>query len=216
MTITEEVTAMTSLAGEQPKLTNYFLNSDNSWKPYAEKTEFIQYVSPIGGIPIDEKVANVDFIKLPFYKDVILVRILIDRHAEMPEYFFFARVGKEFILINGDSNTFFEINRKAGFEVNEDTVLEYLKFFCLFLMTEEGSFFIIEGPESEFIADRSGYDRDRVLKGYDGAMIEQVVDNSRLRVSARVLHGNGYYDSLFSVYKDGAIEMEQDVFLFSA
>lgn len=195
-------------------LTTY-TTTDGTWKEYADKDKLIEYVNPIDTYEISKQSAEVLVKKIPFYEDVELIRISPDKWAEPHEevFFFFAKTGDTLIELRGLNQDLYELNEVQPPILNDDTYLDYLKFFCYFLAGDAESnfsrFYVLEGKESEFIQNLSGYEKDKYIKGYDGPKID-TTSNPYVLIDARVIHDSYNYDAQFELHSDGTVVMLED------
>ncbi len=202
-------------------LTNYYLKDDPSWAILPEPEVFVDYINPVGGYYIDLKLADIRHKKLPFYENLEIIRIYGDKWNEIPEEefcAFFLRQGPDLIELDGISESIYRANDLGKLILNRDTCADYLKFFCMFLTPEDSNqpFYILEGPESEFIYNFSKFDKDKFLKDYKGMTVTESVSSGLFNAHARVMQADSLYDAYFEIYPDGTVVMKDDVLVGAA
>jgi hypothetical protein len=201
-------------------LTTYSV-PDDSWTSFENSDWFLDYINPLNGQEIDKLSSVVQMKKLPFYKNVEILRVNLDKWAEPEEtsFFYFAKVKEpyenlrdKFIELRGLSEDIYEINELGGLELNKETYLEYLKFFCYFLIDDEKqtNFFVIEDKYSEFLELFSDYEKDRILQDYPGANFELKTDTGVVEAYSRVMFGEEVFDAIFEIHADGTVVMTND------
>lgn len=159
--------------------------------------------------------------KLPFYDNVELIRINPDKWSDDPSYFFFARSGDNLTEFGGLSEHIYEVNDYGGLQLNAETYAEYLKFYCMFLLAEDedgeafDAFYIIEGAESEYLDEKSPFEKDKILKNYEGLSIEGPNSRGVVIAKARLFHFGALYDAIFEISDDGTIVMSDDTYIGS-
>lgn len=187
--------------------TSYSPSHDNGWKPMKNAKNFVDYINPLSGIYLENRAVEVLEKPLSFYKKVELIRVRPDKLSDEIQYFFFVRIGEIVLPLKAWSEDIYRVNALTELSINDDTVFDYLKFFCYFI---EGTFFLIESADSEFL---SGYysqmDRDRFLSGYNGIEIVSEEDD-RFVVQSRVIHDGYLFDAVYEVFKDGTVTMTSD------
>lgn len=189
-------------------LTTYFVERDETWKSF-NPDGLIEFLSPIEGVHLDQKSTEILTKSLPFYKGPQLLKVCKNKLVSEREFSFFIKYDDIIIPLKGRSENIFETNNVSAPLINKETVLDYLKFFCLFI---EGPYFIIENADSEFITGYSPLDKARILNGYEGAKITDGID--RFVVNIRVLHENILYEVIYEVFKDGNVTMTEDKHIY--
>lgn len=191
----------------------FFNCDDGSWKNYDKALELIEFVSPIDGMEISPAYSNVYVKSLPFYEKVDLIHLQTQGfEGEEIFYFFIEDHNKnEYIMLKGMSDVIHDLNSTGVLRLNDENIVDYLKFFCQFVKDDEGEcFFIVEGEESETIDGLSPYDKSRYLRKFEGTKIIEFAEMFKFHVEARVYHTGHVYDALFELKKDGAVEMLKD------
>jgi hypothetical protein len=203
---------------KQRQLISLFDHEDKSWSEYDNAQKFLDFINPVGGeITLSLKDTEVNKKALPFYKDVDLIKVssLVDDEFT----FFFLKADEEFLMLNGDSAIIQEINEMDKLKLTNDNVFDYLKFFCFFIETfdeEAGvvdSFYIIEGPDSEFIKGESEYQRKRCLRKYTGPRVISSADQKSFAIESRMIYAGSLFDTKFKISDKGDVTMTEDNYI---
>tara|TARA_R110001592_G_scaffold16881_10_gene71633 strand:- start:1319 stop:1930 length:612 start_codon:yes stop_codon:yes gene_type:complete len=197
-------------------LISLFNCDDGSWESYDQTAAFLSFISPMEGQELNAGNTKVFSKPLPFYNDVKILQVTSVAWEEEPTYYFFLQHGDDYILLRGLSDVIHELNETGAINLSKDNVMDYLKFFCLFTKNEEGEcYYIIEGQNSEFLAELSGYDKSRHLRKYQGLEVSDFDNLGRCIIKTRVLNEGHVYDATFEVLKTGNVEMKDDVMIGS-
>ena len=91
---------------------------------------------------------EVSWRSLPFYEQVVLIR-LRDRTwlPENLQIFYLANQG-QLTRLDGTSPPIHQTNADAPVRLNDDNVLDYLRFFCFFVRGEDGPFLVAESMDT--------------------------------------------------------------------
>lgn len=197
------------------KLISLFDNDDKSWSAYEDTQAFLDFINPVGGeYTLTMQDTEVHRKSLPFYKDVDLIKVSSLEEDEFT--FFFLKTDDEFLMLNGDSAIIHEINEMDKLKLDKDNIFDYLKFFCFFIETfdeEVGvvdSFYIIEGPDSEFIRSESEYQRKRCLRKYTGPRVISSADQKSFAIETRMIYAGSLFDTKFKITDKGEVAMTED------
>lgn len=195
---------------EQP-LISLFNCDDGSWEKYAKTSEFLEFISPMEGQELTTGNTKVFAKDLPFYNGVRILQTATMLYEDEPTYYFFLEYNGDYVLLRGLSDAIHEVNDTGAINLDEENVLDYLKFFCLFTKNDEGEcYYIIEGPQSEFLQELSGYDKSRHLRKFEGTEVSEFDKLGRCLIKTRVLNEGYVYDATFEVTKTGNVEMKDD------
>ena len=192
-------------------LISMFNCDDGSWQAYDKSVEFLAFISPMDGVDLNASNTKVFTKPLPFYNDVSILQVTSLAWEEEPTYYFFLENGDDYILLRGMSDVIHELNETGVISLTAENAMDYLKFFCLFTKDENGEcYYIIEGPESEFLSEFSGYDKSRHLRKFEGSEVSGFDDLGRCLVKTRVLNEGHVYNATFEITKSGHVEMKED------
>ncbi|MFG6158070.1 ankyrin repeat domain-containing protein [Halomonas sp. 1390] len=180
--------------------------------PDKERAGFLEQISPVDGKwPLDTETAIVSWRQLPFYDSVALISI---RNSELDErntrLFYLTDQGKLFRL-NGTSPPIHEVNAKAPIKINEDNVLDYLRFFCFFVRGEEGPFYIAEDADDPLLPRFTEEAAQSVLEGtVRPASFDGKNQHGHFICSSVVNYSNAIFIANFAVQPTGMLEMLND------
>lgn len=187
---------------------------DQNWNAVQgeELAGFLEQINPIDGkhrVSVDS--TQVQWRMLPFYETVALIRVKdpnwIDPNLEI---YYLTDQGNLFRL-NGTSPPIHEVNAKAPVKINEENVLEYLRFFCFFVRGEEGPFYIAESMEDPNMPTDMDDTTRSVIEGtIRPASLEGVNEQKHLLCDAVVFYSNALFIANFAVQQTGMIEMLDD------
>lgn len=148
---------------------------------------------------------------LPFYEDVVLIRLQDDTWGkENLNVFYLAKEG-ELTRLDGTSLPIHDTNRTAPIHVSEDNVLDYLRFFCFFVRGEDGPFLICEDMNEPGLPKAPDQATARAIEGtlrpatYEGQNVE-----GHYMCDAIVYYANALFLANFAIQPTGMIEMLED------
>ena len=148
---------------------------------------------------------------LPFYVQVVLIR-LRDR-TWLPEnlsIYYLANQGN-LTRLDGTSPPIHQTNADAPIRINDDNVLEYLRFFCFFVRGEDGPFLVAEGMDTHGMPQSMDDTTRRVIEGtIRPATFEGKNAEGYWLCDAIVFYSNALFFSNFAVQPTGMIEMTDD------
>lgn len=195
------------------KAITFFNCDDGSWKNYDKASELIEFVSPIDGMELSPAHTDAFVKSLPFYDKVDLVHVATQGWEGEELFYFFLddHNSGQYIMLKGMSDVIHELNATDVLRLNNDNIIDYLKFFCQFTKDDEGEcFFIVENEQSETVDGLSAYDKSRYLRKFDGTQITEFPSMFKFHVETRVYHTGHVYNSQFEIKKDGSVEMLKD------
>ena len=188
--------------------------TDEGWNKTSGEA-FEGFLDQVGTIDakyaVDVSSTEVHWRRLPFYENVVLIR-LRDRSWGKPKLniYYLTDQGNLYRL-NGTSPPIHEVNAKAPIKVNEDNVLDYLRFFCFFVRGEEGPFLIAESMDDPYIPQNLDPKTKTVIEGtVRGATFEGKNDQGHFLCDAVVYYSNALFIANFAVQPSGMIEMLDD------
>ncbi len=184
---------------------------DKCWKRYENEKGFLQFISPLDGQDFSSSGADVYIRDLPFYNNVELIQVRsLDEYAE-PVFHFFLKYDSEYAQLKGSSDTIHEVNVESELCITIDTVFDYLKFFSLFTVNEDGdAFYIIDGQDCEFLKGLSAYEKSRHLRKFNGSVVDDAQEMGVYKIETRVLCAGVLYNCRFDITSDGFVEMIED------
>jgi hypothetical protein len=155
--------------------------------------------------PFDEEQCTVRSEELSFYRNAKRVEIFIPYSLPPITY--------EFILtpdglkkLDGTREAFNEINRNAGLELNDDTIVPYVKFVLSRLSGEDDSFKLIETRHDVVFTDNISFFTFlflllRLFK------VNFTFTNNEYSITAPVLYDNHLYRAEIRVTEAGEIDI---------
>lgn len=187
---------------------------DNNWVKVTgeEKDGFIEQVHPIDGKhQCEASTTEVAWRNLPFYENIAMIRVHDDNWAKANlNVYYLVREGQLYRL-NGTSPPIHEVNEVAPIKLNEDNILEYLKFFCFFVRGEEGPFLIVEDMDNPHLpSDMDDSTRSAIAGVVRPATYEGKNEEGKYMCDAIVFFSNALFIANFAVEQSGAIEMLDD------
>ena len=187
---------------------------DENWNAVEgeELAGFLGQIDPIDGkhkVSVDS--TQVHWRVLPFYETVALIRVKDPNWLDENLSIYYLTDQGNLFRLNGTSPPIHEVNAKAPIKVNEENVLEYLRFFCFFVRGEEGPFYIAESMEDPNMPQEMDDTTRSVIEGtIRGANFEGMNEQGHLLCDAVVFYSNALFIANFAVQTTGMIEMLDD------
>lgn len=154
---------------------------------------------------------KVSWRSLPFYEQVVLIR-LTDR-TWLPEnlaIFYLANQGQT-VRLDGTSPPIHQTNADAPIRINDDNVLDYLRFFCFFVRGEDGPFLVAESMDTPGMPREMD---DATRKAIEGTIRAASFEGKNAEgywlCDAIVFYSNALFFSNFAIQPSGMIEMTDD------
>jgi hypothetical protein len=189
-------------------------HDDDLWNA-VEGEELAGFLAQVGTVDGKHRTSadttKVAWRTLPFYEQVVLIR-LTDK-TWLPDnlsIFYLANQG-QLTRLDGTSPPIHQTNADAPVRINDDNVLDYLRFFCFFVRGEDGPFLVAESMDT-FGMPRNIDDASRkAIEGtIRGASFEGKNAEGFWLCDAIVFYSNALFFSNFSVQPSGMIEMTDD------
>ena len=173
---------------------------------------FLNQVNPIDGkYTANPESAKVAWTTLPFYDQVALIRIEDSSWNPSHLRIYYLTDRGTLYRLNGTSPPIHEVNGKAPVKVNENNVLDYLRFFCFFVRGEEGPFLIAEDVDGPYVPSNVDEKTRKVIENtvrpssYEGRN-----EQGHFLCDAVVFYSNALFIANFAVHDTGMIEMLDD------
>jgi hypothetical protein len=187
---------------------------DDKWNSVTgeELAGFLEEINPIDGkYKVSPETTEVAWRQLPFYDNVALIRV---RDPSWPNkklnIYYLTEVGTLYRLA-GTSPPIHEVNAKAKIKLNEENVLDYLRFFCFFVRGEEGPFLIAESMEDPSLPKDVDPQTKAVIEGtIRPATYEGKNEQGFFLCDAVVYYSNALFIANFAIQPGGMIEMLDD------
>lgn len=188
--------------------------SSDLWRDFGDDdlAALLGRISPVDGKwPLLPETTRAKRRWLPWYEHIELIRL---RSAELDEQnvvlFFLHDQGKLYRL-NGTSPPIHEANIKGEININEENVLEYLRFFTYFVRGEEGAFYLAETVLDPLLPRFDDPALRAVLAGtVQPATFERREENGNYLCRAVVYYSNALFSADFAVEPTGMIRMIDD------
>lgn len=188
--------------------------NDDKWNAVTgeELAGFLEQINPIDSkYKVSAESTQVHWRQLPFYDSVALIRVKDPNWVNQSLNIFYLTDQGNLFRLNGTSPPIHEVNAKAPIKVNEENVLEYLRFFCYFVRGEEGPFYIAESMEDPNMpTDMDDTTRSVVEGTVRPATFEGVNEQGHYLCDAVVFYSNALFIANFAVQPTGMIEMLDD------
>ena len=189
-------------------------HDDDKWNAVngAEKQGFFDKVETIDGKHTPSMdTTEIHWRQLPFYKQVVLVRLRDPNWDPSHLCIYYLANKGELTRLDGTSPPIHMMNAEAPIKVTEGNVLDYLRFFCFFVRGEEGPFLISETMDSYGLPDNLDDTTKKAIEGVlRPASYEGKNDDGHLLCDAIVYYSNALFLSNFAVQPSGMIEMMED------
>lgn len=188
--------------------------NDNNWNAVEgeELTGFLDQINPIDGkYRTSPNSTQVAWRTLPFYDSVALIRVQDPNWVNKKMTIYYLTDQGNLFRLNGTSPPIHEVNSKAPVKINDDNVLEYLRFFCFFVRGDEGPFYVAEDMSDANLPQDMDATTKSVIEGtIRPASFEGMNDQGHFLCDAVVFYSNALFIANFSVQPGGMIEMLND------
>ncbi len=188
--------------------------NDDKWNPVEgeELAGFLEQINPIDGkYRVDAASTQVQWRMLPFYESIALIRVKDPNWVNKKLSIYYLTDQGNLFRLNGTSPPIHEVNAKAPVKVNEENVLDYLRFFCYFVRGEEGPFYIAESMEDPNMPTEMDDTTRSVIEGtIRAASFEGMNEQGHFLCDAVVFYSNALFIANFAVQPTGMIEMLDD------
>ncbi len=187
---------------------------DNNWNAVTgdELAGFLDQINPIDGkYRTSPQSTQVHWRTLPFYETVALIRVNDPNWVNKKLNIYYLTDQGNLFRLNGTSPPIHEVNNKAPIKLNEDNVLDYLKFFCFFVRGEEGPFYIAEDIADPNMPSEMDDTTRSVIEGtVRPSSFEGMNEQGHFLCDAVVFYSNALFIANFAIQHTGMIEMLRD------
>lgn len=188
--------------------------NDDKWAPVEGEylQGFLEQINPVDGkYKVSAQTSKVSWRQLPFYENVVLVRVQDPTWSPGHLTIFYLTEQGNLFRLNGTSPPIHEVNAKAPVKITEENVLEYLKFFCFFVRGEEGPFLIAEDMDNPDMPKNMDAQTRSVIEGtVRPATYEGKNEQGFFLCDAVVFYSNALFIANFAIQPSGMIEMLDD------
>ncbi len=177
-----------------------------------ELTNFLDQISPVDGKwPLDAEKTSVFWRQLPFYDSVALISVRNNELDERNTRLFYLTDEGNLFRLNGTSPPIHEVNAKAPIKINEENVLDYLRFFCYFVRGEEGPFYIAEQADDPILPRFSQETARSILEStVRPATFDGMSEQGYFLCDVVVSYSNAIFIANFAVQPTGMVVMLDD------
>lgn len=188
--------------------------NDNNWNSVDgdELAGFLDQINPIDGkYRTSPNSTQVAWRTLPFYETVALIRVKDPNWVNKKMCIYYLTDQGNLFRLNGSSPPIHEVNSKAPVKINENNVLDYLRFFCFYVRGDEGPFYIAEDMSDENLPKDMDETTRSVISGtIRPASFEGMNEQGYFLCDAVVYYSNALFIANFAIQPSGMIEMLND------
>lgn len=182
------------------------------WKElhYSHRKD-LQLIAHAGLIDGFDTIEGARTSKLPFYKNTTIVELQGVAGGERAIVSFVS--GEQFFAqITGDSSIIHQINSNGVSPViNRETALDYVKFFCIAVAGDQGTFRIVSKPDE--LPGWEAFDSDAYESLSSLLFAPEISIGSQegeFVIRACTLHAGQLFSVVFGVSQNGLVEMKSD------
>lgn len=188
--------------------------NDQNWNAVQgdELAGFLEQINPIDGkYKVSAATTQVHWRMLPFYESVALVRVKDPNWLGKNLNIYYLTDQGNLFRLNGTSPPIHEVNAKAPIKINEQNVLDYLRFFCFFVRGEEGPFYVSESMADPNMPAQMDDGTRAVIEGaIRPASFDGMNPQGHYLCDAVVFYSNALFIANFAIQPSGMIEMLED------
>lgn len=164
------------------------------------------------GMKFNPETTRVMQAELPFYEGGYLMEICDEAANDLRGPLWFVCIEERMLFLNGSSAPIHDMNETAAILLTQETVVDYVHFFCFFVHGDEGPFLVLEDVEFPAI-DQEKNDAASLKLIQESCRTMELTEvraNGFFIVKGTILYGNALFDADFAVTEDGMIEMIDD------
>jgi ankyrin repeat protein len=160
--------------------------------------------------PLDDSRTRIWWSRLSFYgPGVRLIRVRNPQWKDEKLFLYLLLHGAETYPLTGASPPLHELNGKAPLRLTENNVLDYLRFFCFFVRSQEGPFYVLENDLDPLIPDHPVV-RQAVAGTLRPASFEGFNPQGDFLCDAVIYYSNAIFLANFAVEPSGMVRMLDD------
>ncbi len=184
-------------------------------KPDAQQSEkLVQSISPFLDVPMDAKTTSVMVHDLSFYPGYFLAELSQNESYPQKTRSVVASGQGAVFVLNGTNDVVYKLNKAAPILLDDNTIIEYVRFFFSYVRGKHGRFLIVESVDDMNWREEPSIAGRKAL----AKMIEPVTLKSKNADGTYLFKANMIFkDSLFSadisVTKDGTMQMQNEELL---
>lgn len=187
-----------------------FYPDAKGWEPLNDLS-IVHGVENIDGLPCDDRAVWTQR-SLSFYPDPKMKLL----HAKHPDWddalqIYFLANADDLTRLDGTSPPIHMTNAEQSLVLNEETVLDYLQFFCFFVRGEDGPFYILDSSEARYLPKTLTQQEKGMLQDrWQPPRLWGSSEDGHFRISAPVYYGNALFISEFEIQLTGMLDMTED------
>lgn len=177
----------------------------------AELEGFLSQINPIDGIHrVNPDTTKVAWRSIPFYEGIALIRVTDPSFVPSKLKVFYLAKEDKLYRLNGQSLPIHQMNELAPCSLNEDNILDYVRFFCYFVRGEDGPFLVCEDIQDPCIPKGDAKTHAAIAGVVREANYQGKNEAGHYMVDAIIFYGNALFLSNFEIQPSGMIEMLND------
>lgn len=177
----------------------------------AELDGFLEQVNPIDGKQAcNSATTKVAWRSIPFYPGIALIRVTDPGFIPSKLKVFYLAQEDKLFRLNGESLPIHQVNELAPINLNEDNILDYLRFFCYFVRGEAGPFLISEDINDPCLPKTNAKMTAAIAGVVREANYQGKNEQGDYMCDAIIFYGNALFLSNFQIQQSGMIEMLND------
>lgn len=154
--------------------------------------------------------------KLPFYKDMVLYKII--NNASLPTFTMdFAGDGKQYHYLDGAEKTIYIINETTALHLTEETITPYLKFYFSNITHEDGDIYLIESLEKlPFLSSLAPEQKTLLEERHHPPKVAYNEENGHYEVISPLFYGGTLMQGKIIVDMNGHVDIKELEMLLKA
>lgn len=189
----------------------FFIFDEAHWEACpAEIIDQVTHTLEVSSAWPDKKPLDEDCIAwcdLPFYPSCKLIRVKgLQSEDSYDAYFVTADADDTLIYLDGSNSPIHALNAQRPPELNEQTVFQYLMFFCFFLHGGEGPFLVVESLDNPMITENEEC-RTAVAPHFQPMTGTFNEDDQSWQLQIPVLYATTLFRVDFQVELSGSVQM---------
>lgn len=147
---------------------------------------------------------------LPWHTGVDLVAINEMMGKESQETSYFYRYNMTLHQLSGSSTVIHEMNKMAGISLSKENVVDYLRFFNLFICGEKGPFYIICGKNDPFLSYVDAASRRWLEENCKEPRVKGREGDEGFMCEAYLFYSSAVFFARYKVERGGIVSMLED------
>lgn len=193
-----------------------YWSTDLTWIAFDgdERTELIGRMEPIDGKYEIGSDTTLERTTLSFYADpVSLIRIRDQGWARSGLTVYYFNSDEILLRLDGTSPHIHEVNARFRIKLSVDNVLDYLRFFCFFVRSTDGPFYVYESYSHEGVPEIEDDEKRRTAHSLarPSWLCGTGSDGSVFHCSIAVWYGDAIFGAIMRVHRNGQVKMLYDI-----